>query len=451
VPQRLPRRLETALAVRATIWIALYLLLATAPLLVLLARDMPPGFAFWWDLAMALGFSGMGMLGIQFALTARFKRATSPFGIDIVYFFHRYLAWIALGLVASHFAILWFLYPQALGVLDPREARWELTAGRVALACIVLAVATSQWRELLRLSYGWWRLAHIVFATVGFAAAVGHIVGVGYYTEAEGKRTLWLMTTVFWVALFAWVRVVRPWRHLRRPYRVVEVRPERAKTWTITLEPVDHAGLGRFMPGQFAWVTIGASPFSLKEHPFTIVSAPEELPRVSFSIKELGDFTARIGEIAPGATAYIDGPYGVFSIDRNADAPGFVAIVGGIGVTPLMSMARSMAARGDRRPFHVLYANKTWDDVVFREELAALSEQTGLRVLHVLQDPPEGWTGARGFVTKQAIADFVPEEKRAELHYFLCGPPPMTQAAEDALEELGVPSSRIQTEVFNLV
>jgi 3-phenylpropionate/trans-cinnamate dioxygenase ferredoxin reductase subunit len=205
------------------------------------------------------------------------------------------------------------------------------------------------------------------------------------------------------------------------------------------------------MPGQFAWVTLGASPFSLKEHPFTIVSAPESLPRVSFSIKELGDFTSRIGDIAPGETAYVDGPYGVFTIDRNKKAPGFVAIVGGIGVTPLMSMARSMAARGDRRPFHVLYANKTWDDVVFREELAALSEQTGLRVLHVLQDPPEAWTGAKGFVTKETIAGFVPEAARTKLHYFLCGPPPMTQAAERALEDLGVPSSRIQTEVFNLV
>ncbi len=54
---------------------------------------------------MALGYAGMAMLGVQFALTARFKRATAPFGIDIVYYFHRYLAVAALAIVLAHYAL----------------------------------------------------------------------------------------------------------------------------------------------------------------------------------------------------------------------------------------------------------------------------------------------------------------------------------------------------------
>jgi predicted ferric reductase len=67
------------------VWIGIYLVLVLAPLLVLLVGPVPPGAGFWWDLSMAIGFAGIAMLGVQFVLTARFQRASAPFGLDIVY------------------------------------------------------------------------------------------------------------------------------------------------------------------------------------------------------------------------------------------------------------------------------------------------------------------------------------------------------------------------------
>lgn len=438
------------MALRAATWIGIYLLLVLAPLLVLLVGPVPPGLEFWWDFSMALGFAGIAMMGVQFAMTARFKHVSAPFGIDIIYFFHRYLAIIALCLVLAHFGILWVGYDEALGSIDPREAPWELTVARLALVMFALAVVTSEWRKPLRLEYGLWRFLHVAFATVGFAAAVAHILGVGYYTSAPGKRVLWLSMTLFWVLLVVWVRVIKPWRQKRRRYRVVEVRAERNEAWTLVLEPDGHPGLKRFMPGQFAWLTLRDSPFRLREHPYTIASAPEKLPRIEFGIKELGDFSGMIGDVKAGEVAYLDAPYGVFSIDRYQDVPGFVGIVGGIGVTPMMSMLRSMAARGDRRPVWLFYGNAAWDDVIYREEIDALRGRLALEVVHVLEEPPEGWEGEEGFVTKEMLERHLPEGKRAELHYFLCGPTPMTSAAEDALRDLGVPARSIQTEIFEL-
>ncbi len=103
------------MSARALTWIGIYLLLVSAPFIVLLTGEMPPGRAFWWDFSMGLGFAAVAMLGVQFALTARFRRASAPFGIDIIYLFHRYLAIIAVGLALIHFFILWLLYPAALG------------------------------------------------------------------------------------------------------------------------------------------------------------------------------------------------------------------------------------------------------------------------------------------------------------------------------------------------
>ncbi len=199
------------------------------------------------------------------------------------------------------------------------------------------------------------------------------------------------MTLVFLLTIL-WVRLVKPWRQLRKPYRVVEVRPERSNTWTLALEPDGHDGLRHFQPGQFAWLTLRNSPFSLREHPFTIASSPETLPRIEFGIKELGDFTGTIGTVKTGEAVYLDAPHGMFSIDRNRDAPGFVGIVGGIGITPLMSMMRSMADRGDKRPIFLFYANKSWDSVIYREEIESLSRRLDLTVVHILEKPPSGWS-----------------------------------------------------------
>jgi ferredoxin-NADP reductase len=141
----------------------------------------------------------------------------------------------------------------------------------------------------------------------------------------------------------------------------------------------------------------------------------------------------------------------VFSIDRHAEAAGFVGIVGGIGVTPMMSMLRSMAAPGDRRPVWLFYGNAGWDDIIYREEIDALRDRLDLRLVHILEKPPEDWQGEKGFVTRDVLERHLPADQRRRLHYFLCGPTPMTAAAGDALRALGVSASQIQTEIFELV
>ena len=160
---------------------------------------------------------------------------------------------------------------------------------------------------------------------------------------------------------------------IRRPWEVVEVRPERGSVWTLVMRPVNHQGFP-FQPGQFAWLTAGNTPFADKEHPFSLSSSSEMKGMVTQSIKELGKFTNTIKEIKPGTRVYLDGPYGSFSIDRYPEADSFIMIPGGIGVTPIMSMLRSMADRADNRPVLLLYANREWQTVTFREEIEALQK-----------------------------------------------------------------------------
>ena len=91
---------------RGAVWIIVYLLFILAPLFALLAGAHPPARDFWTEFAVALGYSGLAMMGLQFGLTARFRHVTEPWGEDVIYHFHRRISLIAVGLVVVHPIIL---------------------------------------------------------------------------------------------------------------------------------------------------------------------------------------------------------------------------------------------------------------------------------------------------------------------------------------------------------
>lgn len=440
---------------RAAVWlhalalIALGTAILALPFAVLLTGDRPESQGFAWDFSVGLGFGALALAALQFALTGRLRWLTHPFGADIVYLCHRYLSWAALALMAVHFAIFYIWHRPALGVLNPLEADWQPTAGRLSLLCFGLLVVTSQFRKPLRLSYEAWRALHLVLAIVGFAAAVAHVLGVGRFTDDPTKRALWLGVTLGWLLILAWSRLVTPWLQSRNPWRVVANRDEGGGVHTLELAPQGRA-LRRWKPGQFAWLSIDRSPFALTEHPFTISTAPERGPNLTFSIKALGDDTARLVRTRPGARAHVHGPYGAFSVDREGAAPGFVMIAAGVGITPILSNLHALQTRRDPRPVILLYANGSARDIAFRAELEAMRTDLDLTLVLVLEDPPPGWQGEAGRIDADLLDRHLPAESRTWPH-MLCGPAPMTAAVTAALRDRGVPRRRIDREIFDMV
>jgi predicted ferric reductase len=429
-------------------WIGVYILLVFAPLFALLLLPTPEGRNFWLELSVALGFAGLAMMGFQFALTARFKRAAAPFGMDIVYHFHRQISLVAVLFILAHPIILFILDPANLERLNLITAGWQARAGVLSLLALLILIGTSLWRQRLKLNYEAWRTMHGLLAAFAVGAAMVHVAIVGYYVEAPWKRVLWIALPTFWIGLLLYVRLWTPVRMLRRPYRVTAVNEERGGSWTLQLQPVGHGGI-RFKPGQFAWLTLWNSPFAIKEHPFSFSSSAEQAGQLAFTIKALGDFTATIKEAQPGKLAYLDGPYGAFSIDRH-QAEGYVFLAGGIGITPIMSMLRTLAEREDTRPLLLFYANNSWDDVTFREELEQLSQRLNLKIIHTLDEPPEGWTGETGFINAAMLKRHL-SQRFTSRDYFICGPDPMMDAVESALVEIGVPLNQIHSERYSFV
>ena len=166
------------------------------------------------------------------------------------------------------------------------------------------------------------------------------------------------------------------------------------------------------------------------------------------SIRKLGDFTNEIGNVPVGQRIYLDGPYGAFTIGNPADM--HVLIAGGVGITPMMSMIRTLADRGDKRPVVLVYGSKNWESITFRDELEALKARLNLTIVHVLSKPPVGWKGEQGFITAEMFKRHLPPPY-ADHEYFICGPGMMMDAIETVLGELGVPLSKYHSERYSFV
>jgi predicted ferric reductase len=318
----------------------------------------------------------------------------------------------------------------------------------LSIFSVIALVVAALWRAALKIRYETWHLTHIALALVAVVAGVVHMVGSSFYLVDPWKRALWIGLTMFWIGLLFYVRIVKPLFMLRRPYRISEVRKERGDTTTLVMQPDGHPGF-RFSPGQFGWLTLWGSPFRITGHPFSFSSSAAATDgRVEMTIRNLGDFTSEIPKVPVGQRVYLDGPYGAFTIGNPADM--HVLIAGGIGVTPMMSMIRTLADQGDKRPVVLLYGVQDWNSITFREELEALKARLDLTIVYVISKPPSGWRGEKGFIDAAMFRRHLPPPY-ADHEYFICGPNVMMDAIEKALGEMNVPMSKYHSERYSFV
>jgi len=164
----------------------------------------------------------------------------------------------------------------------------------------------------------------------------------------------------------------------------------------------------------------------------------------------LGDFTSTIKNLNSGDTVYVDGPYGTFNLDEHDDNT-LVLIAGGIGSAPILSILRTMRDREQKKPVFFFYGNPARESIIYLEELETLEKEIDLKVVHVLERPPEDWEGESGFITAEIMKRHLPENcNNGEYLYFLCGPVPMIDAVEGALKKLEVSSTRVFSEKYEM-
>lgn len=437
---------------RALAWVCVYVGICVAPLALSLS-DLAPGRGFVINLSVALGFVGLSMLGLQFALAARSRAWSRPFGVDAVLQFHQQISYVAIVFILAHPILLFVENSAFLKLLNPATNPLRAKLGIASVLLLLGLVALSVWRRQLGFSYERWQMVHSLVAVAVVITALLHALLVGYYISEPWEQGLFALFSVAFIGLGVWVRIIRPIQRRKHRWTVAAVTTGHGGASTITLEPVDAESYGDrgfvFEGGQFAWILARRSPFALTYHPFSISSSAEQPERISFTIKAAGRFTESIPSLAEGDSVYLDGPYGTFTIECH-EGPGFVFVGAGVGVTPLLSMLRTLADRGDRRPCVLFLGNRDWTQITAREHIEALSSRLDLRVVHVMSHPDDDWEGERGYLRAEVLERYLPVRRNA-LQYFVCGPQPMMDAVEHALSGLGIPAHRVHSERFAMV
>jgi len=188
------------------------------------------------------------------------------------------------------------------------------------------------------------------------------------------------------------------------------------------------------------------------ERSYSIASPPEEAPRVTLTVERLDD-----GEVSPylteelrvGDKLELRGPIGGYFVWEARMGGPLLLIAGGSGIVPLMAMLRHRAATGSSVPARLLYSSRTFEEVIYREELERLDEADRmLEVVHTLtRAHPPGWTGYARRINTQMLREVAwPVEQRPLT--FICGPTPFVETAAASLVELGYEPGRIKTERF---
>jgi predicted ferric reductase len=431
---------------KAFFWFSAFVVLSLVPLVFAVMGPIPRPRTFWIEFGVGLGFVGMGVMALQFISTGRLRWIAPSFGSDFVLQFHRQAGVIGVLLVLAHPITLILSNPDYLAYFDPRVNFLRALALSVVTVALILLIITSIWREEVGLHYEWWRVSHGILSLAVVFIGMVHGIQVGHYLGPFWKQGLWVGVLLGAMYLVVHTRVVRPWLMRRRPYRIVEIHEEKGDAYTMTLEPVGHDGM-KFRGGQFAWITVGDSPYSLQQHPFSF-SSSERQEQICFTAKALGDFTSTWKDIEPGTCAYLEGPFGAFTLEPYTKGAFF--IIGGIGVTPVMSILRTMYDNRDLRPAVLLYGNSNEHDITFNEELEELSHFLDLKVVHVIEDPEESWEGHSGYIDEDLLKQYLPENKH-EYEYFICGPKPLMDSAESALRAQGISWLRIFSERFQIV
>ncbi|MFN4018880.1 MAG: hypothetical protein ACK4JB_26335, partial [Reyranella sp.] len=334
----------------------------------------------------------------------------------------------------------------ALAALNRMFASPTLRSGVIAWWLTILVVLLAVFRDRLPIRYEVWRLSHAIGAIAIAVFGTHHTLTVGTFSADRWLAVFWVAATATAIGSVVHVYVIHPLMQLRSPYRVVSNRKIADGIWEVAVEP-ERGSAPPFAAGQFVWLNLGPSAFSLTEHPFSISSAPHALPRIEFAIKQSGDFTNRIGDIAVGTRAYLDGPHGTFTLNGRESGP-VLFIAGGVGFAPVMGMLRQLRAERCSHPVRLIYANRVETQILYRDEIDALRHVLDFDVIHVLSEPPSGWSGPVGQLTPDVLGRCLDTLEDKPWLVLVCGPPAMMTSVERSLVARGVPRARIILERF---
>jgi len=237
----------------------------------------------------------------------------------------------------------------------------------------------------------------------------------------------------------------------RIAWRVGTVRATVDETADARTLVLDVPGWPGHLAGQHVDLRLTAEDGYQAQRSYSIASAPED-DGLALTIERLEDGEVSpflTQEVRPGDELELRGPIGGHFVWRSTDGGPVLLVGGGSGLVPLMAMLRHRAHSGAVDvPAHLLLSARTWDDVLYRDELAEQAAVHGLEAHYALtRAQPPGWEGFARRVDGDMLRAVGPPPEAAP-RVFVCGPTGFVERAADALVALGHRPAAIRAERF---
>jgi ferredoxin-NADP reductase len=242
-------------------------------------------------------------------------------------------------------------------------------------------------------------------------------------------------------------RTAVPRRLNWRLAEVVATIPETARTHSLVF---DVPGWPGHLPGHHVDVRLTAEDGYQAQRSYSIASPPED-PRLVLTVERLDDGEVSpylVDELRKGDQLELRGPIGGYFVWTVKLGGPLFLVGGGSGVVPLMAMMRHRVAADGDVPVRLLDSSRTWEEIIYREELERLAADGVVEVVHTLtRAQPSGWTGYARRIDEAMLREVGwPPEQRPQV--FVCGPTSLVETVASALRGLGHEADRIKTERF---
>ena len=240
----------------------------------------------------------------------------------------------------------------------------------------------------------------------------------------------------------------KPWKDAEL-LECAMVVPETSDTATFTFRAPSGAFFD-YQPGQFITLDLPV-PGGNVQRTYTISSSPSRPLSISVTVKaQLGSIGTRwmLDHLRPGMQIKAFGPAGIFSFLRH-EAPKYLMISAGSGITPMMSMTTWAWDSGEMPDIVFVHAARSPSEIIFRQRLEGMADRVpGLQLRFSVEegDPFRTWHGYRGRLNQIMLGLMAPDYLEREV--FCCGPEPFMQAVRDMLIALGYDMDKYHQESF---
>ena len=405
-----------------------------------LARDPLTGIG---ELA-ALGGTFLALVGIL--LASRAPWLDQVVGSDRLLVVHRWLGFSVISLLSIHGVLSTLAFAQGssssftdeLGLLISTIP--GMLGAVVALALFGLVTMVSLRYARARVSYETWHGIHL-YIYLALALAFLHQLTIGTdFVNDPLAQAFWIGLYVAALLPLAWYRWITPGRlFVRYRFRVAAVAEETTGVVSVYINGRDLARLP-VRSGQWFRLRFLTADRWWRAHPFSLSAAPDG-QALRFTIKAAGDSSGSAGQIKPGTSVMLEGPYGILhgGIRKHDNV---LLIAGGVGITPLRALLESLSAKPGQ--IALLYRVRGQEEILFRAELDGLARHRGAQV-HYLSGP-RGTDLESDPLGPVSIGRLVPDVCKRDV--YLCGPLGLMDLATGSLALLGVPAEQIHAERF---